>query len=162
MSDSATPQTVAHQAPPSLRFSREEHWSGLPFPSLHPTTLWSWQELQSGALWLQVHLARCFSVPLRGTRNDEWSSPCRQLSICFESSILSRKFSYRSIVGFWDKPGVKRCKKTICFSILIIMKTLWTVLYFWCLNHMGHELTYTQIQVYWHMPLTAYSQWSNS
>ena len=29
----ATPQTVAHQALPSLGFSRQEHWSGLPFPS---------------------------------------------------------------------------------------------------------------------------------
>ena len=29
----ATPETAAHQAPPSLRFSRQEHWSGLPFPS---------------------------------------------------------------------------------------------------------------------------------
>ena len=29
----ATPETAAHQAPPSLGFSREEHWSGLPFPS---------------------------------------------------------------------------------------------------------------------------------
>ena len=27
------PQTAAHQAPPSLGFSRQEHWSGLPFPS---------------------------------------------------------------------------------------------------------------------------------
>ena len=29
----ATPQTAAHQAPSSLGFSRQEHWSGLPFPS---------------------------------------------------------------------------------------------------------------------------------
>ena len=28
-----TPWTVAHQAPPSMGFSREEYWSGLPFPS---------------------------------------------------------------------------------------------------------------------------------
>ena len=28
-----TPQTAAHQAPPSLGFSRQEHWSGLPLPS---------------------------------------------------------------------------------------------------------------------------------
>ena len=28
----ATPQTAAHQAPPSLGFSRQEHWSGLLFP----------------------------------------------------------------------------------------------------------------------------------
>ena len=25
--------TVAHQAPPSMGFSRQEYWSGLPFPS---------------------------------------------------------------------------------------------------------------------------------
>ena len=29
----ATPQMAAHQDPPSLGFSRQEHWSGLPFPS---------------------------------------------------------------------------------------------------------------------------------
>ena len=29
----ATPWTVAYQAPPSLEFSRQEYWSGLPFPS---------------------------------------------------------------------------------------------------------------------------------
>ena len=29
----ATPKTAAHQAPRSLGFSRQEHWSGLPFPS---------------------------------------------------------------------------------------------------------------------------------
>ena len=28
-----TPETAAHQAPPSLGFSRQERWSGLPFPS---------------------------------------------------------------------------------------------------------------------------------
>ena len=28
----ATPQMAGHQAPPSLGFSRKEHWSGLPFP----------------------------------------------------------------------------------------------------------------------------------
>ena len=29
----ATPRTVARQAPLSMGFSREEYWSGLPFPS---------------------------------------------------------------------------------------------------------------------------------
>ena len=29
----ATPETAAHQAPPSLGFSRQECWSRLPFPS---------------------------------------------------------------------------------------------------------------------------------
>ena len=39
----ATPETAAHQAPPSLGFSRQEHWSGLPFPSLmHESVKWKW------------------------------------------------------------------------------------------------------------------------
>ena len=34
---------AAHQAPPSLGFSRQEHWSGLPFPSLmHESEKWKW------------------------------------------------------------------------------------------------------------------------
>ena len=31
----ATPWTVVYQAPPSMGFSRQEYWSGLPFPSPH-------------------------------------------------------------------------------------------------------------------------------
>ena len=29
----ASPWTVGYQAPPSMGFSRQEYWSGLPFPS---------------------------------------------------------------------------------------------------------------------------------
>ena len=40
MSDSVQPLT---QAPPSLGFSRQEHWSGLPFPSpMHESEKWKW------------------------------------------------------------------------------------------------------------------------
>ena len=39
----ATSETAAHQAPPSLGFSRPEHWSGLPFPSpMHESEKWKW------------------------------------------------------------------------------------------------------------------------
>ena len=39
----ATPQMVAHQALLSLGFSRQEHWSGLPFPSpMHESEKWKW------------------------------------------------------------------------------------------------------------------------
>ena len=35
---------AAHQAPPSLGFSRQEHWSGLPFPSpVHENEKWKWR-----------------------------------------------------------------------------------------------------------------------
>ena len=33
----ATTQTAAHQAPPSLGFSRQEYWSGVPLPSPTPS-----------------------------------------------------------------------------------------------------------------------------
>ena len=39
----ATPQMAAHQAPPSLGFSRQEHWSGLSFPfPMHESEKWKW------------------------------------------------------------------------------------------------------------------------
>ena len=39
----ATPEMATHQAPPSLGFSRQEHWSGLPFPSpVHESEKWKW------------------------------------------------------------------------------------------------------------------------
>ena len=48
----ATPWTVAYQAPPSMGFSRQEYWSGLPLPSpTQPTRLhqikrrMGWQKL---------------------------------------------------------------------------------------------------------------------
>ena len=54
----ATPWTVAYQAPPSMEFSRQEYWSGLPFPSssqihrlnsnVHCDGIWLW------GLWVVV------------------------------------------------------------------------------------------------------------
>ena len=39
----ATPQTAAHQAPPSLGFSRQEYWSEVPLPSTSQVFfLWQW------------------------------------------------------------------------------------------------------------------------
>ena len=38
-----TPEKADHQAPLSLGFSRQEHWSGLPFPSsMHESEKWKW------------------------------------------------------------------------------------------------------------------------
>ena len=39
----ATPWSVAYQAPPSMGFSKQECWSGLPFPS--PSTYLNFSEL---------------------------------------------------------------------------------------------------------------------
>ena len=51
VSDSEIPWTVAYQAPLSMGFSRQEYWSGLPFPSPgdlpHPGI-----KLSSPTLWV--------------------------------------------------------------------------------------------------------------
>ena len=49
----ATPYTAAHQASPSLGFSRQEHWSGLPCPSpMHESEKWKWsRSAMSDSLW---------------------------------------------------------------------------------------------------------------
>ena len=48
----ATLWTAAHQAPLSTGFSRQEYWSGLPFPSPYP---WDW-ELALAPMLLALHL----------------------------------------------------------------------------------------------------------
>ena len=57
----ATPQTAAHQAPPSLRFSRQEHWSGLSFPSpMHSCMLSRFSHVQLCAtLWTEPTRLLC-------------------------------------------------------------------------------------------------------
>ena len=47
----ATPGTVACQAPLSMGFSRQEYWSGLPFPSLGDLSDWG---IEPGSPALQV------------------------------------------------------------------------------------------------------------
>ena len=45
---SATPWTAAHKAPPSVGFSRQEYWSGVPLPS--PECECTVNEIQTGKL----------------------------------------------------------------------------------------------------------------
>ena len=69
----ATPKTAAHQAPPSLGFSRQEHWSGLPFPSpMRESEKWKWsRSVMSVSSWphgLQpIRLLRPWDFPGKST-----------------------------------------------------------------------------------------------
>ena len=48
-----TPYTADHQAPPSLGFSKQEHWSGFPFPSpMHESKKWK------GSHWVMSNSSR--------------------------------------------------------------------------------------------------------
>ena len=49
----ATPRTIAYQPPWSMGFSRQEYWSGLPFPSpMHENGKWKWsRSVMSDSQW---------------------------------------------------------------------------------------------------------------
>ena len=47
-----TPWTAACQAPLSMDFSRQEYWSGLPFPSPHNICLMAWLYLCKSFNWI--------------------------------------------------------------------------------------------------------------
>ena len=65
----ATPETAAYQAPPSMGFSRQEYWSGLPLPS--PRSCYSEAQSQINS----AHILAFISVWLLNmSRKDEKSS----------------------------------------------------------------------------------------
>ena len=80
---------AAHQAPPSLGFSRQEHWSGLPFPSpMH--------ESESGV----AQLCPTLSDPM------DCSSPGSSVHGIFQARVLE-----------WDAIAFSGIISRFCFSI---------------------------------------------
>ena len=68
----ATPWTAAYQAPPSVGFSRQEYWSGVPFPSpVHESEKWKWSRVWLFATpWTAAYQA----PPSMGfSRQEYWS-----------------------------------------------------------------------------------------
>ena len=54
----ATPWTAAHQPPPSMGFSRQEYWSGVPLP------------LPKFACYSRYFLTSCFCIPVPYNKKD--------------------------------------------------------------------------------------------
>ena len=66
----ATPQMAGQQAPPSQGFSRQEHWSGLPFPSpMQESEQWKWSRSVATA-WTAAYQA---PPPMGFFRQEFWS-----------------------------------------------------------------------------------------
>ena len=71
----ATRWTAAYKAPPSMGFSRQEYWSGLPFPSpMHESEKWKWSSsVVSDSVWphgLQPTRLLC-----------PWDFPCKSTGV---------------------------------------------------------------------------------
>ena len=109
-----TPKTAAHQAPPSLGFSRQEHWSGLPLPSpMHESEKWKWsRSVVSDPQWPHGLQASRLLHP--------WDFPGKSTGVgchCLLRFHLWRVpiCSWQAYVEIWTVP-VKHSGKTTFFQ----------------------------------------------
>ena len=85
----ATPWTVAYQAPQSMEFSRQECWSGLPFPSPWDTwsnrQIWPWSTKQSRSKANRV-------LPRERTGHSKYPLPTTQEKTLFDYILCSQRW----------------------------------------------------------------------
>ena len=110
MSNSAAPQMAAHQALPSLGFSRQEHWSGLPFPSpMHESKKVKVKSLSCVRLFA-IPWTATYQAPLsmRFSRQEYWSGvplPSPTSSMPFLKSRLWRNIHMEPGRKQWSGQG---------------------------------------------------------
>ena len=112
----ATPWTVAYQAPKSVEFSRQEYWSGLPFPSpgdfLKPGI-----EPRSPALQADALLSEPLGKPNENPSNlfflILWQNSFPGGSVVKEPACQSRRCTWNSCI--WKIPWRKKCQLTPVF-----------------------------------------------
>ena len=133
----ATPWTAAYQAPPSMGFSRQEYWSGVPSPSpIHQaykvshlilTEIWRWVLLCSSICMLKklkgsvklCNLDQCY----KKVRTIFWELECVPKHNCHEQS-LGCSWKREAESRWWEKNLQKQlCAKLSLDSILKMLRT---------------------------------------
>ena len=110
----ATPEMAAHQAPPSLGFSRQEHWSGLPFPSpIHESEKWKWSRS------VMSNPQRPHGLqPTRLLR--PWDFPGRS------TNTIAQKFNFRHLSKGWEDIYAQKLKTILLlFSPSVMSNSSW-------------------------------------
>ena len=134
----ATPWTAAHQAPLSLGFSRQEHWSGLPGPaSMHASMLSCFSRIQLSATpWTAANQAPLFTASL----GKNTGVGCHfLLHVSFWITVLSRFIPRSGIVGSYDSSIISFLRiKCIIANQVVKSSTLkhagtWRMQYPWAL-----------------------------
>ena len=118
----STPQTAAHQSPLSPGFSRQEHWSGLPFPSpVHESEKWKWSRSvvsDSVTSWTAA-----YQVPpsMGFSRQEYWSGvPLPSPKVCVVKAI-----NHSSHVQMWELDHKEDwVPKKWCLWIVVLEETL--------------------------------------
>ena len=118
----ATLWTTAHQVPISMKFSRQEYWSGLPC-HLSGDLPAPWMELASH---MSFALARGF-LTTRATWEGEVGRSYIQLGTCsFEIPVL---FKWQNLIGSWF------CKFCISRKRFGMESEIWEIVHFFSLKH---------------------------
>jgi len=101
-----TPQSAAHQVPPSLGFSRQEHWSRSPFPSpMHESEKWTWSHSVVSQLLVTPWTAAYQAPPSMGFSSQEyWSGVLQKVQCLLRQTSL--KASNLSVTNS-DKPAAR-------------------------------------------------------
>ena len=100
----ATPEMEAHQAPPSLGFSRQEHWSRLPFPSpMHKSK----REVAQSCPTLNDPMTTAYqAAPSMGFSRQECCSGVPLPSLVENSMEISKKS--KNVTNIWSSNSKPR------------------------------------------------------
>ena len=121
---------AVHQAPLSLGFSRQEHWSGLPFPSpMHQSKKWKWSPhtksqtyylircMQTMNSWMKI-LMKDIKQNISHLLEKQWRRKWHPTPV-----LLPGKFhGWRSLVGYspWGHKELDTTERLDFFSFYIV------------------------------------------
>ena len=125
------------QAPPSLGFSRQEHWSGLPFSSpMHESEKWKWSHWVAGK----------FGLGIQNETGQRLTDFCQEKALVIANTrFQQQEMTLHMNITRWSTP-----KSDGLYSLQLKMKKLYTV----SKNNTGNRLwlgswtPYCQIQSY--------------
>ena len=95
----ATPWTVACQAPPSKGFSRQDHWSGLPFPSPGGSSF------SRDRHWVSHIAGRLYHLSHQGNPNIRNVFSHSSKSESESHSVASNSLQPHWLYSPWNSPG---------------------------------------------------------
>ena len=137
---------AAHQAPLSLGFSRQEHWSGLPFPSpMHESEKWKWSRSvlsDSATPWIAAYQA----PPSMGfSRHEYWSGVPLPSPNCCRLCLLIKSIGHNVIV--WHNVESEEIfnlvlsYREICHYLILIIYNVHIYSIWWFSNMNTHSFS---------------------
>ena len=122
----AAPWTIAHQAPPSMEFSRQEYWSGAPFStSCNLCDPKDWTQHFLHLLHWQANSSPLMppGKPDSLLKSNENVAFLKQIVMGSEKSILYNNVEWTRLWGNWNEPPLKPYQR------LVFIQRMWSCVY---------------------------------